>query len=424
MPASLPNCVVLRRPLAASAGARLVQSGRGQNMSDKRPKLLIVALDNWHSIARLPRTLQRAGFEVAALCCPNSFLASTRYLDQCFSLRSKRLGSRICRQVADILTRWQPQMVVPGDDRTVLFFQGMLQLHREGKLQLAPALLEILRFSFGNFNWPAEATSKHLTLQRANKLGIKTPRFACAHSLDDAVSLADEMGWPVVVKKSTGWGGGGVAFCDNKLQVETTYRKYSEAARWKGRVKLRIIQLRGWSLGTAWHPADRSVTINEAIRGEPAMIAVAAINGKVLSHVTAIKVECSPQLRGPSSVVRFIQHSGISQAVEKLVGQWGATGLLGFDYMLAANGEASLIECNPRPISLTHIGCLSGCDPVLALHHHLTGLEIPAPSAPHHAVVVHFPNEWRRDPQSHYLVNAWHDVPWDDPGLLEKLMKV
>jgi hypothetical protein len=32
--------------------------------------------------------------------------------------------------------------------------------------------------------------------------------------------------------------------------------------------------------------------------------------------------------------------------------------------------------------------------------------------------VAFFPSEWRRDPESPYLVDGYHDVPWDDPALL------
>jgi hypothetical protein len=31
--------------------------------------------------------------------------------------------------------------------------------------------------------------------------------------------------------------------------------------------------------------------------------------------------------------------------------------------------------------------------------------------------VAFFPQEWRRDPASEPLRSAFHDVPWDDPGL-------
>src|SRR5471032_1860588 len=111
-------------------------------MSPLKPKVLIVSLEIWPAIARLPKALQQSGFEVAALCHRDSFLATTRYLDKLFILDSRRLGSRICRQMADIIRQWKPQVIVPSDDRTVLFFQRMIQLHLEGKQPLPPAVLE------------------------------------------------------------------------------------------------------------------------------------------------------------------------------------------------------------------------------------------------------------------------------------------
>ncbi len=389
-------------------------------MGDTRPRILIVSLEKWQAISRLPKALQQSGFEVAALCYPNSYLATTRHLDQLFFLHSMRLGSRVFRGIAATINQWNPQLVVPGDDRAVLFFHRIIQLHQEAKQTLPPRMLETLRLSFGNFSWLAEATSKHLTLQRAQKLGLKTPRFAHAHTVNEAVSLAKDLGWPVAVKKSTGWAGQGVAFCDNEQQVALVFQKYNRVS---GMIKSRLIQLRGWSLGPEWFPADCSVTVNEVIRGKSAMFGVAAANGKILAHAAAMKEQTYPHKNGPSSVVRFIQHPRMEQTIEKLVGQWGATGLLGFDFILSADGEASLLECNARPISITPMGNLTGHDLCLALHHHLTGLEIPAPTAPRHQVVAHFPNEWRRDPASPYLHDAYHDVPWDDPVLLQRLME-
>ena len=37
--------------------------------------------------------------------------------------------------------------------------------------------------------------------------------------------------------------------------------------------------------------------------------------------------------------------------------------------------------------------------------------------------VALFPNEWCRDPASAYFTTAYHDVPWQDPGLLERLVE-
>ncbi|MGD0866872.1 MAG: hypothetical protein ABSA49_15090, partial [Rhizomicrobium sp.] len=34
-------------------------------------------------------------------------------------------------------------------------------------------------------------------------------------------------------------------------------------------------------------------------------------------------------------------------------------------------------------------------------------------------VVVFFPKEWQRNPASPYLKSGHHDVPWDDPAVMD-----
>jgi hypothetical protein len=35
---------------------------------------------------------------------------------------------------------------------------------------------------------------------------------------------------------------------------------------------------------------------------------------------------------------------------------------------------------------------------------------------------VHFPQEWLRDPRSHYLRNHPVDLPWDEPELIKAML--
>jgi hypothetical protein len=35
---------------------------------------------------------------------------------------------------------------------------------------------------------------------------------------------------------------------------------------------------------------------------------------------------------------------------------------------------------------------------------------------------VHFPQEWLRDPRSHYLRDHPVDVPWDEPELIRAML--
>lgn len=390
-------------------------------MNGGKTRVLIFTLEIWHMIARLPKVLRQAGFEVAALCPPDSFLTATRHLDELFLCRSQRHGEWISQQLATVVEKWKPQFVIAGDDRAVLFIRRLLAAHHSGQLPLPPGMLEILRRSFGNFDWLAEATSKRLTVQCAQRLGIKTPRFACVESVEAAVKQAQSMSWPVALKRSTAWGGSGITFCHNETEVKATFHKYREAGTWVGALKARYLQMRGWGLGPGWLPADHAVTVNEVIHGKPAMTAVAAADGNVLMHVSAQAEHCFPTPHSPSSVVRFIDHPGMAAAAEKMTRHWQVSGLLGFDFMLDAQGEAYLIECNPRPICITTQGQFSGRELCLAWYNHFAGLPAVAPGPLHHEVVAHFPQEWRRDANSPYLSQSCHDVPWDDPELLRKL---
>ncbi|MEI9886226.1 MAG: hypothetical protein WDN08_06930 [Rhizomicrobium sp.] len=44
------------------------------------------------------------------------------------------------------------------------------------------------------------------------------------------------------------------------------------------------------------------------------------------------------------------------------------------------------------------------------------------PAATANPVIALFPQEWRRNPQSPWLSQAFLDVPWDDPGVLRALL--
>jgi hypothetical protein len=58
------------------------------------PKILIVGLESWAGVARLPHALQDAGFEVGVACFEDNYLAATRFRDRFFR------GARVAGAVA------------------------------------------------------------------------------------------------------------------------------------------------------------------------------------------------------------------------------------------------------------------------------------------------------------------------------------
>ncbi|HEY8116858.1 MAG TPA: carbamoyl-phosphate synthase large subunit, partial [Actinomycetota bacterium] len=53
-----------------------------------------------------------------------------------------------------------------------------------------------------------------------NRAGLKTPRAGTARSLDRAVELGDELGYPLIVRPSFTLGGGGSGFARNRAELE------------------------------------------------------------------------------------------------------------------------------------------------------------------------------------------------------------
>jgi hypothetical protein len=141
----------------------------------------------------------------------------------------------------------------------------------------------------------------------------------------------------------------------------------------------------------------------------------------MLAAMMAIKEKCFPTALGPSSVVRFIHNAEMRQATEKLVAAWGLTGFISFEFILDSRGDAWLIECNPRPTPISHLGARVGEDICAALYCRLVRQPQPPLKPGAELIVAHYPQERLRDPASPYLTKPFHDVPTDDPELLRRL---
>lgn len=381
------------------------------------PKILIAGLESWPGVARLPHALQDAGFEVGVACFEDSYLAATRFRNRFFPWRPRcRRGGALLRQLAAITHEWRPDFLVPADDPTVALLARGFE-----RLRSRSCLASLLKFSLGNPAALLEAASKHGTLKRARQCGVRVPRNRVVASEAEMLVFARETGFPFLLKQSFGWAGVGVAICRNESEAVTVWKNWHRKPAWKRRFYAWRNRVRGRELSARWLPAERVIVASQFILGMPAMCMLTAFEGRVLAGLTALKERTYPDDKGPSSVVRLVRNEEMRLAAGRLAGAWGLSGFIGFDFILDSEGAAWLIECNPRPTSIAHLGGRVGEDVCMALHHQLAGL----PSLPMQQkgtlVVAHFPHETLRDPASPYLTAAIHDVPRDDPGLLQRL---
>jgi predicted ATP-grasp superfamily ATP-dependent carboligase len=204
----------------------------------------------------------------------------------------------------------------------------------------------------------------------------------------------------VVLKSEFGYAGKGVRLCANSAEASKAFSDLSAAGQ---------------------HPR---IVVQQFVRGTLGMVAAVAVDGKVLECVTAMKVHSYPGETSPCSVVKFIESEEMQGCLARLIQEYGFTGFCSGDFIIEGGTQSAyLLEFNPRPVPLCNIAELSGRSLCLALHSHFSGAGYQriAPQTDHGTVAL-FPNEWARDPQSHYLHSAYHDVPWDDPSLLKTII--
>ena len=102
------------------------------------------------------------------------------------------------------------------------------------------------------------------------------------------------------------------------------------------------------------------------------------------------------------------------------------SGFFSVQYIAPGDGGAPvLLEINRRIVTFMHTDEYCGVDLCGALFQRLAGLPQTVPSdMPDDAdrVIVSFPREWLRDPDSPWLRDHPADVPWDDPGVLAAML--
>ncbi|MBI5711135.1 MAG: hypothetical protein HZC42_12670 [Candidatus Eisenbacteria bacterium] len=400
-------------------------------------RVLIFALEShWVGIPRLPKALREAGFEVAALCPRSSYLSLTRFLDQRFDLESTRPGMALLGELARTLADWEPRLVVPGDDATVAFLHRVCERWLDGRLReaLPEPAARVLLASLGDPERHDETLNKSASQRAAAELGVPVPPQTAVRDVASALDFALRVGWPVVLKRPFGTGGAGLTLCHDEPGLMRAVEEalvrgaahhplvgaIPDLARAPRQVKRYVRHLLEDPQALAAPQPQDGVSLQRFLDGTPAMYALAALEGRILAGFAALKVRVHPPVTGPSSVVRFFDHVGMAATAAALIRRFRFNGFASLDFVIEPGSDrAVFLECNARPSPVSHLGALAGPDLCRALHDGLEGRE-PAPSPPvREQTVALYPQEMRRDPQSPFLRECLHDVPEDDPELLE-----
>lgn len=361
------------------------------------PRVLILALSNWIGAPRLPRAFRGAGFHVTTLAFSGLLIQRSQAVDEALLLSESISNDALLEGLLAAIERVRPDIVIPTDDASILLLHAAAARTRRAS---GPEPTRAwLTTSLGNLGHLPTVRSRKLLAKLAASIPVRAPRHGVVFSEAEALAFAAEHGYPIVLKEEDSVAGMGVSICKNEAELAAA------AVRCRRAPEI-------FAAG---------VLVQSFVAGRTAMRVVVAQQGRVLGGLSAIKLETWPTSTGPSTCVEVFEHAELSATAEAVVSALGYSGFASLDFMLDADGQAHLIELNPRPTPIAHLGERFGACLCRQLQAALTGQPISetGPQGLPSRVAL-FPQEWVRDPSSvHLAAGVFHDAPWDEPDLVE-----
>ena len=345
--------------------------------------VLLFTTMSWPFAAQLAGAFAACGARVEALCPPQGMLAASRHV-------ARRHDWRLVTPHAALdqaLDTSRPDLVVPCDDMA-----AELLLHREGRAPL----------------------SRHEFLARAKAAGAPSVPSLPVDTAQDLEGAIAQLGLPLVVKCDATWGGDGVTIVQCREEARAAFAAFHNPSRLRNLVRA-IRRKRSYFLSRALFPVAARISVQRFVAGSPATSALACWQGEVVAahHFDVVQ---SSGATGPASVVTARTCAQMQASAAAVARAFNLSGLVGLDYIRDEHGQVHLLEMNARAVPTSHLALTQ--DPVFAL---LAAVgRAPRPRAPATASenIALFPREWLRDPSSAWLKTAFHDVPWEDAGVV------
>jgi hypothetical protein len=377
--------------------------------------VLIATTSRWFPTARLAMALAHAGCTVDAVCPGGHPLVRMDAVRQTHPYR----GLMPLKSFADAVAATKPDFILPGDDLATCHLHRLYDQARQGGGENGRALGMLIERSLGAPESFPVVYARTAFISLARKAGVRAPRTEVIASLGDLRKWAVQVGFPTVLKANGTSGGDGVRVVHNLEEAEYAFRALQSPPPLARAAKRALVDQDKTLIWPALRRLPFVVNAQEFVAGHEATSAVAAWQGRVLASLH-FEVIHKRDAAGPSSVVRLIENAEMSATAETMVRQLNLSGLHGFDFMVESdNGNAHLIEINPRATQVGHLALGPGHDLPAALYSALSGNPLQAAAKVTESdIITLFPQEWMRDPASPFLLSGYHDVPWEEPELI------
>lgn len=381
-------------------------------------KVLIIALDeHWAGISRLPSGLNRAGFKVFALCPQKSYLRHTQFLTKSivyptFTYSRSKL---IYLWIVFSIYYFKPHLLIPGDEDSILALQNLSRLFE--KISFFKKISKLIRKSITLKEFDSIILSKGEFQKKCEEWGIRVPESFEVKNFDEAFLAASKLGFPLVLKHDTGYGGSGVFICQDLTDLRAHFLNdpsFSLIADFKKKLRTKLF--------ISVFNMDKKITLQQYIDGQVGLAPFCALEGQVFATNSMLKLRTHPGRTGPTSVAHGIENTDVNNFVKIIADKLNYTGFGSLDFILDKKGKnAFVIEINPRPVPTCHFTEDVVANDLCDLFYKGINFK-PRVLKPFRSYTVAiFPNEQKRDPQSVFLKEAYHDIPFNDPHLLRAL---
>ncbi len=384
-----------------------------------KPTVLVATTSRWFPAARLAMALANAGCAVEAVCPPRHPLRTTRTVRRTHTYD----GLAGLASFANAIAATRPDLIIPGDDLATRHLHEMYHRERHNGKPDTP-ICNLLERSLGAPDSFPIVYARTSFMQLAQVEGIRVPKTEIIGSVSDLRACIARMGFPAVLKADCTSGGEGVRIVHTVEEAERALRALAAPPLLARAAKRALIDQDKRLVWPSLLRLRSTVNAQAFIAGREATSTVACWKGTVLAglHFEVLKKAKSA---GHATVVSLIENPEVSAAIERIVRRLNLSGLHGFDFILESlTGNAYLIEINPRATQVGHLTLGHGRDLPAALFAALAGEAIrPAPKITENDTIALFPQEWLRDPESPFLQLGYHDVPWEEPGLIRACVR-
>jgi glutathione synthase/RimK-type ligase-like ATP-grasp enzyme len=376
-----------------------------------RRVLMVSTASRWLGTARMPRSLARAGFEVALLAPRGSLALHSRFVSKTSVLRDGSTPMQWLLSLVAMINDVDPRLVVPCDEVAIrLLFELVRKPPRDLDGDAGSRIRRLVQQSLGDPAHYETSIDKTLLPAAAAALGVPVPRHAIVDTIEQAAEEARALGYPVVLKRRYGFAGQGVAI----LQRPDELRAAAAAL-------LRPMQL---DLGVQ---RPQKLLVQAFVHGAMLSQTMVAWDGVPLAGFARQREVAFTAGKGASAVVSTRKTPAIRDCTERMCRAFGMSGFFSVQYVEPDDGSPPvLLEINRRIVTFMHTDEYCGVDLCGALFQRLAGLPQTVPSdiaddlKPR--VIVSFPREWLRDPESQWLRDHPTDIPWDDPEVFEAMV--